>query len=492
MGFLPVVIAVVLAIWFECRRRRRSAKLPPGPYPFPIIGNILQLGSSPHLSITKLSKTYGPLMSLRLGQIYTVVVSSPEMAREVLQKHDLAFSRRMVPAAAQSMGHHKSSLVFLPVGDDWRKIRKICKEQMLLSQRMQGSEWLRQAKLGTLLEYVRHCCDEGRVVNVAQAIFICTLNLMSATLFSIQVAEFESDAAQEFKKAVENITRAVAVPNLGDYFSILKPLDLQGIKRNADFHLARMLGLIEDIINERLQSRSASSPKKSDLLETLLDGGTGEDEDQLTINFISHVLLDLFFAGSDTTATTAERAMSELLRNPEKMQRAKQEMRSVIGPDKQVQESDMTRLPYLRAIIKETLRCYPAAPFLIPRKSDCEVEIGGYVIPNSTQILVNVWAYSKDAKLWPDPDEFMPERFLDRKINYRGRDYELIPFGSGRRMCPGLELADRMVPMLLATLIHNFDWELEPGAQSLDMTSSFGINLRKAIPLKAIPIKPTY
>nr|WJZ49115.1 cytochrome P450 [Isodon lophanthoides var. gerardianus] len=490
MDFIPVVVAVVLVIWFEYSRRRRFAKLPPGPYPLPIIGNILQLGTAPHLSVTKLAKTYGPMMSLQLGQIYTVVVSSPAMAREILQKHDLAFSRRMVPAAAQSLDHHKASLVFLPVGEDWRKIRKVCREQMFSNHRMQASEWLRQAKLESMLEHLQRCCGERRAVNLAQATFICTLNLMSATLFSIQVAEFDSDAAQEFKEAVTNLSRAVAVPNLGDYFPILKPLDLQGIRRKADLYFGKMLALILDLINQRLQWRSdSSSPKKSDLLETLLDA---REEDGLSVNFINHVLLDLFFAGADTTATTAEWALAELLRNPEIMRKAKQELRSVVGAGKQPQESDMARLPYLRAIVKETLRCYPAAPFLIPRKADCEVEMEGYVIPKDTQILVNVWAYSRDPKVWANPDAFAPERFLERNTGYRGQDYELIPFGSGRRMCPGLELADRMVPMLVATIIHNFDWELQPGVEPLDMKSLFGINLRKVVPLTAIPIKPTF
>lgn len=187
----------------------------------------------------------------------------------------------------------------------------------------------------------------------------------------------------------------------------------------------------------------------------------------------------------------AEWAMAELLLNPEKLRKAKHELSSVIGQNKQVEESDMSRLPYLQAVVKEVFRCHPAAPLLVPRKSDYDVEVEGYVIPKDAQILVNVWAFSKDANLWSNPGVFEPERFLDRKMDYRGQDFELIPFGSGRRICPGLPLADRMLPMLVATLLHNFDWELESGvAKPLDMTTKFGIVLRKEVPLKAIPIIP--
>ncbi|KAH6804551.1 hypothetical protein C2S51_032798 [Perilla frutescens var. frutescens] len=494
MDFLAVVIVFVLTIitaWFNSlRQRRQRAKLPPGPYPLPIIGNFHQLGNNPHHSLAKLAKTYGPLMSLHLGQLYTVVVSSPEAAKEILQKHDQAFSSRTISAATESQDHHKVSLVFLPAGDEWRQMRKICREHMLSNRRLDASEGLRQAKLRTLLDYLQKCCDGGRAVNIAEATFITTLNLMSATLFSIQVAEFESDAAQEFKVTFENLSSVSAAPNIGDFFPVVKPLDLQGIQKKSQGVFAKILGLIGDIIDERLLSRSAlNAPRRSDLLETLLDISEGSEFDFKT-KTIKHLLLDLLFAGSDTSASTAEWTMAELIKNPEKMAKAKEELRSVVGSEKQVRESDMSRLPYLRAIIKEVFRCHPPAPFLVPHKSVDDTQVGDYVIPKDTQILVNVWAYSRDPSLWSDPASFQPERFLDRNIDFKGQDFELIPFGSGRRICPGIPLADRMLPLMVATLIHNFDWKLEPGVKQLDMTEKFGVVIHRAVPLKAIPIKP--
>ncbi|KAI3472968.1 hypothetical protein Pfo_029393 [Paulownia fortunei] len=369
---------------------------------------------------------------------------------------------------------------------------------MFTTPRLEASQGLRQEKLQKLCDYVQKCCDSGRVVNIGEAAFITTLNLMSATLFSTEVTTFDSGATQEFKKTFESLTNIVGIPNFADYFPVLKPIDPQGIKRKSEFYFGKLLAFIEDLINQRLRSRSKSldSPKKTDLLETLLDLRQGSEHEpseyEFSIDVIKHLLLDLFVAGSDTTSTTVEWAMTELLLNPEKLSKAKQELRTVIGENKQVQESDMSRLPYFQAVIKETFRFHPPGPLLIPRKSEYDVDVSGYTIPKGTQMLVNVWAMGREPSIWSNPDSFEPQRFLDCKIDFKGQDFELIPFGSGRRICPGLPLANRMLHILVATLIHNFDWKLELGAEEEEVHKGelFGLSLRRAVPLMAIPIKP--
>lgn len=199
--------------------------------------------------------------------------------------------------------------------------------------------------------------------------------------------------------------------------------------------------------------------------------------------------------GPDPTSSTVEWAMTELLLNPETMSKAKQELRSVLeeNSNKQLKESDISRLPYLRAIVKETFRLHPPGPLLIPRKSEYDVQVsGGYVIPKGAQVLINVWAIGRDPAIWgANSESFEPERFVDKDIDLKGQDFELIPFGSGRRICPGLALANQMLHMTLATLIRNFDWKLEVSAEEDHRRELFGIALRKAVPLKAIPIHPS-
>ncbi|KAG8379685.1 hypothetical protein BUALT_Bualt07G0114700 [Buddleja alternifolia] len=296
MDFITLLLVLFFLswTWFHFLRSKRSTKLPPGPYPFPIIGNILQLGQNPHQSLAKLSKTYGPLMSLKFGSVYTVVASSPEMAKEILQKHDQIFSFRTIPGAAKAHDHHKVSMGYLPVGTEGRKYRKICREKMFSTICLDESNGLRQAKIRKLCDYVHKCSVDGRAVNIGEAAFITTLNLMSATLFSTDFTDFDSDETQKWKDCIEGLIKIVAVPNFADYFPVLKPFDPQGIKRKADFYFGELPMLIEGIINQRLEERRTSnigSPKRKDMLETLLDLSEGTEYD-LSCNEIKHFLLN--------------------------------------------------------------------------------------------------------------------------------------------------------------------------------------------------------
>ncbi|XP_011069677.1 ferruginol synthase-like [Sesamum indicum] len=493
------VLCFVILTWFHIlkslnsrRTGSASGKLPPGPRPFPIIGNFLHLGQKPHESLAKLSKTYGPLMHLKLGTIDTIVVSSPEMAKEILHKHDKACSGRAVPVSAQTLDHHKMSIAWLPAGKKWRVLRKISKEHMFSISRLDSSQGLRQEKLRELLDYVHECCLSRRVMDIGEAVYVTSLNLMSATLFSVDFTGFDSGSAQEFKETITGVAKSAAAPNIADYVPWLKMIDPQGIRRQSKFYFSKLFGIIESVIARRLQARGThfGSPVEKDLLEALLDISQGSDYD-FSSSEIKHLLLDFFAAGVETTTVTVEWAMTELLRNPRVLSKAKNELRNVVGENKQVKESDISSLSYLQAVIKETLRCHPSARFLVPHKAETDVEINGYMIPKDAQILVNVWAICKDPNVWSRPDSFEPERFLDHQKDYKGRDFELIPFGSGRRMCPGMPLAHRIVHLMVASLIHIYDWKFEGGmkVEEVDISDKFELSLRKAVPLKAIPTR---
>ncbi|KAK6154434.1 hypothetical protein DH2020_008682 [Rehmannia glutinosa] len=330
----------------------------------------------------------------------------------------------------------------------------------------------------------------GRAVDIGRAAFTTSLNLMSATLFSVEFAPFNSDSSQEMRDVVWGVMKNIGSPNLADYFPVLKRADPQGILRETTVYFEKLFAIFDRIIDEKLKTKT-SGGEKSDLLEALIDL---HERDELSRNDIKHLLLDLFVAGTDTTSGMVEWTMTELLRNPEKLSRVRNEITDIIGENKQVQESDIPRLPYLQAVVKETFRLHPVAPFLVPHKAETDVEINGYIVPKNAQVLVNVWASGRDSGIWPNADSFLPERFLDHKydkIDFRGNDFELIPFGAGRRICPGLPLAYRMVHLMLATLVGNFGWELEESVkpQELDMNEKFGLTLQKAIPLKVVPTK---
>ncbi|KAL2477783.1 Cytochrome [Forsythia ovata] len=222
MDFLSIFILLLsiisICILFQTinSKHQKSVKLPPGPYPIPFIGNILELGQKPHLSLAKLSKTYGPLMHLKIGYHEMVVISSPEIAKDILSKYDQVFSGRSVPGAAMVDEHHKHSVVWLPAENQWRKLRRICKEHMFSMPRLDASWDLRREKLQKLFEYVSQCCVNGQAVNIGEAAFITSLNLISAAIFSVELSDFNSDSSQEFKDVFWGVMKCIGSPNFAD------------------------------------------------------------------------------------------------------------------------------------------------------------------------------------------------------------------------------------------------------------------------------------
>ncbi|KAG5535702.1 hypothetical protein RHGRI_023460 [Rhododendron griersonianum] len=303
------------------------------------------------------------------------------------------------------------------------------------------------------------------------------------------MADPTQDSVQQFRHLIWQIMVEVGKPNLVDYFSILKKIDPQGIRRRLKSHFGDTFELFGRLIDERLElRRSGKSGAENDVIDILLN--ISEENGEINRTHIEHLCLDIFAAGTDTTSSSVEWAMAELLRTPETLQKAKAELEQTIGKGKPIEESDIPRLPYLQAIVKETMRIHPPVPLLIPRTVETDVEVYGYTVPQGAQVLVNAWAIGHDPSVWANPTSFMPERFLDSDIDIRGRDFELIPFGAGRRICPGLSLAIRVVPLMLGSLINSFDWKLESGIkpEELDMDDKFGITVQKAQPLRIVPL----
>ncbi|KAH7852690.1 hypothetical protein Vadar_027939 [Vaccinium darrowii] len=491
MDLLSLVLYLLLTITlFQVfhslvRHSKTRSKLPPGPAPVPVIGNLLKLGDKPHKSLAELAKTHGPIMSLKLGQITTVVISSPALAKEVLQKQDLAFSTRFIPNALQAKEHCKYSVAWLPVPNQWRSLRKIINSNIFSGGRLDANQTLRQQKVEELIAYVGKCCEDGVAVDIGRAAFTTSLNFLSNTIFSVDLADISHDSTREFRDLVTNVMLEAGKPNLVDYFPVLAKIDPQGIRQRLTVHFGKLLDLFGGLIDERLKLRNLQKANaENDVMDILLNRSHEIDK-----THIKSLFLDLFVAGTDTTSSTIEWAMAELLQNPENLKRAKAELEQRIGKGKLIQESDISELPYLRAIVKEAMRIHPAVPLLLPRTVETDVEVYGYTVPMGSQVLVNAWAIGKDPSIWKHPTTFMPERFLESEVDVRGQDFELIPFGAGRRICPGLPLAIRMVPVVLGSLINSFDWKLEGGIapEELDMEDKFGITLQKAQPLRAIP-----
>ncbi|KAH9657646.1 cytochrome p450 family protein expressed [Citrus sinensis] len=446
--WLIFTLVLVIALSFISRGRRKH--LPPGPRPYPVIGNLLELGGKPHKSLANLAKIYGPIMSLRLGQVTTVVVSSTTMAKAILKNHDSLFCDRKVPEATlfQSYRHHEFSLVWLPVSPLWKNLRKVCNMHIFTSQKLDANQDLRRRKIKDLLSYVEENC-----------------------------------------RAVLGILEEAGNPNLSDYFPLLKKLDLQGLRRRSAVFCGKMFQVFDRLVDQRLKQRQehscSISTESKDILDILLNIVQEKSVD-IDIKHIKHLFADLFIAGNDTTSITMEWAMAELLHNPEALLKTKLELEQIVGKGNPIEESDISQLPYLQAVVKETFRLHPAVPLLIPRKALEDVEVAGFTVPKGAQVFVNVWAIGRDESTWDKPHSFMPERFLGLDVDFKGRNFELIPFGAGRRICPGLPLAIRMLHLMLGSLINSFDWKLEN--ENMDMEEKFGLTVQKAQPLHVVPV----
>ncbi|KAM0856377.1 hypothetical protein ACQ4PT_049190 [Festuca glaucescens] len=489
LAWLPWLVASLFSIYLLDLLAHARRRLPPGPIPLPLIGSLHLVGDQPHRSLARLARTYGPLMSLRLGAVTTVVASSPDVAREFLQKHDSVFATRLVNDAVGD--HARYSVASLPIGPRWRSLRKTMTTELFAPHRLDALQGLRSDKLRELAAHVARLASDGAEIDVGRVAFTTILNLLSGTIFSRDLTSLDDHVgSKEFQVLVAEIMEAAGCPNVSDFFPALARADLQGLRRRMARMFARLHAVFDAEVDRR---REDGDPRKEshNFLDVLLDvaardgAKAGLDRDTLRSLFT-----DLFVAGSDTSSSMVEWAMAELLRNPSSMAKAHEELTQVISMRRSIEESDIDQLPYLQAVVKETFRLHPPVPLLLPRQAQTNVRIAGYMVPQGSRVLVNVWAMGRDEGIWLEPDKFMPERFLGRTVDYKGGDFELLPFGAGRRVCPGIPLASRMVHVVLATLLNQFEWKLpvEVERAGIDMTEKFGVSLTKAVPLCAIAI----
>ncbi|KAK4257243.1 hypothetical protein QN277_006856 [Acacia crassicarpa] len=493
LGLATLMVAILIYRLFKLVTRP-SHPLPPGPRPWPIIGNLPHLGPVPHHALAKLAQTYGPLMHLRLGFVDVVVAASASVAAQFLKVHDANFSSRPPNAGAKYIAYNYEDLVFAPYGPRWRMLRKISSVHLFSGKALDEFRHLRQEEIARL---TRNLASAGsKSVNLAQLLNVCTTNALSRVMIGRRVFNDGSAGcdprADEFKSMVVEVMVLAGVFNIGDFIPALEFLDLQGVQAKMKILHKRFDEFLTSIIEEH---KARKSEKHNDMLSTLLSLKDVPDDEgtRLTDTEIKALLLNMFTAGTDTSSSTTEWAIAELIRHPRMLAQVQQEIDAVVGRDRFVTELDLPNLPYLQAVVKETFRLHPSTPLSLPRMADKSCEIFGYHIPKGATLLVNVWAISRDPKEWSDPLEFKPERFLPggekADVDVRGNDFEVIPFGAGRRICAGMSLGLRMVQMLTATLVHAFDWSLADGLhpEKLNMDEAYGLTLQRAAPLIVHP-----
>ncbi|CAN0871061.1 Flavonoid 3'-monooxygenase [Linum grandiflorum] len=496
-----IATAIYLLLNLLALLRQRGRKpLPPGPTPWPIVGNLPHLGSMPHHTIAALARRYGPLLYLRLGYVDVVVAASASVAAQFLKHNDSNFADRPQTSGGKYMAYGFQDMVFAPYGPRWKLLRKVSAVHLFSGKALDNFRHVRQREVASLTRALASA--GGAPVEVGLLISLCTTNALGRALVGKQVfgdiTGGVDPRAEKFKTMVVELMTLAGIFNIGDFIPAIEFLDLQGIA-------ARMKNVhnnFDDFLNQILVEyrKTAHEDDASgghvDFLSSLMslrvaDGPDGVER-QITDTEIKALLLNMFSAGTDTSSSTVEWGVAELIRHPKILAQLQTELDNAVGRDRVVSEVDILELPYLNAVVKEIFRLHPPTPLSLPRMAAESCEINGFHIPKGATLLVNVWGIGRDPDVWSDPLRFDPGRFLPggekARVGVKGSDFELIPFGAGRRICSGMSLGLRTVQLMTAVLAHGFDWELEGvTAEELNMDEVFGISLQRAVPLVVRP-----
>ncbi|XP_038989690.1 premnaspirodiene oxygenase-like [Phoenix dactylifera] len=491
---LPILFAFLLFVLIVIKLTKSTAtrKLPPSPWKLPIIGHLHHLlGALPHRALRELSRRHGPLMHLRLGQVDHIIVSSPEMAREILKTQDLIFASRDKILASKAF-YDGADIIFAPYGSYWRELRKICVIELLSAKRVKSFSTLRQEEMSNLVEYISTMNNSP--VNLSEMFLLASNTTTSRVVFGTKCKH-----GPRFISAMKKLVEFLSGFSVADLFPSLSFIDtLSSRLKKCHREMDEILGEIIKEHERKRETKNSSNEERQqgeDLVDVLLElKENGGLEFPLTLTSIKAVIMDMFGGGTETSSTTLDWTMAELMRHPEIMEKVQAELRQALKGKAKIKEEDTNEFHYMKLVIKESLRLHPPAPLFLPRVCRERCQVDGYDIPAGSRIMVNAWAMATDPRYWEDPESFRPERFDGSSVDYKGGNYEYMPFGAGKRMCPGMTFGMAQVEMALANLLYYFDWKLPNGMgpNDLDMNESFGaaVGLKSPLWLIAIPYVP--
>ncbi|CAO2840552.1 unnamed protein product [Amaranthus hypochondriacus] len=493
LNLIPISLSSLLLIFilykWHLKNPSKNKNLPPSPPKLPILGHLLKLGTHPHHSLRSLSQKYGDLMMIYLGKNPTLIISSSKMAKEIMKTNDALVSNRIQSTITNKLLYNCRDVATSPYGEYWRQMKTIYVLQLLSNKRVLSFKGIREEETLLLMEKVLK--NDGLVVNLSDMLVVLTNDVICRVAFGGKYGE-NHEIGVDFKEVLKELEELLGVFDLGDFIPWLGWLNrFNGLNQRLDRCAKRFDLLLDGILSEHEylddQSNCNDENKTKDLIDVLLD--VQKENPNVERDTIKALILDAFAAGTDTTYSVLEWTMAELLKHPNVMEEVQREIRGIAIDKDHITEDDLDEMKYLIAVIKESLRLHPPIPLLVPRESTEDIKINGYDIAARTRVIINAWAIHRDPEIWEEPEEFRPERFMNSSIDFKGHGFELVPFGGGRRICPGISFASIIIELVLANLMYKFNWTLPDGVQcdTLDMSETVGLTVHRTTPLRAIP-----
>ncbi|KAJ9166158.1 hypothetical protein P3X46_020944 [Hevea brasiliensis] len=494
-----VFVLLILPYYLLRKWKSRASKGILAPQPrgaWPLTGHLSLLSGShpPHVTLGALADKYGPVFTIRVGVHPVLVVSSSDVAKELFTgANDVIVTFRPALVAAELMGYNYGLFPFTPGGPYWSETRKISTFELLSNSRLELLKHIRIQEVETSIKELHKAWEDKKVVDMKQWFSDLNLNVLLRMIIGKKYfgggAVGDEKEGRRFQEGMTILFHYLGTLVLRDAVPFLGWMDVGGHEKVMKKTAKELDDALEKWLQEHKRNRYLGEKSKGDqdfmdVMLSFLDGKSLEGYDADTINKATSLSM---IAGNETVTVAMTWALALLLNNRPVLKKAQEELDKIVGRERLVNDKDISNLFYLQAIVKETLRLYPPAFIPGPRQFTQDCTIGGYYVPKNTWLMVNVWKIQRDPSVWPDPTEFKPERFLTthKNVDVRSQNFELLPFGGGRRACPAASYVLHIVHLTLATLLQAFEIST-PTDAAIDMTPGAGLANMKTTPLEAV------